>query len=29
MGNQEKMMFLGKNMLEQMLEVFSAAPKLD
>jgi len=29
MGNQERMMFLGKNMLEQMLEVFSAAPKLD
>jgi len=29
MGNQEKMMFLGKNILEQMLEVFSAAPKLD
>lgn len=29
MGNQEKMMFVGKNMLEQMLEVFSASPKLD
>lgn len=29
MGNQEKMMFLGKNLLEQMLEVFSAAPRLD
>lgn len=29
MGNQEKMMFLGKNILEQMLEVFSAAPTLD
>jgi hypothetical protein len=29
MGNQEKMMFLGKNMLEQMLEIFSTAPRLD
>lgn len=29
MGKQERMMYLGKNMLEQMLETFSAAPKLD